>query len=54
MQELVVYHQLTISESIRYMGGILGLTDESILSKTNFLVDLLRLPSKTMVIRNLR
>ena len=42
-QKFSLYEDLTIRENIRFYGGIYGLTDQQIKSKTEFMVDKLHL-----------
>lgn len=45
-QKFSLYEDLTIRENIRFYGGIYGLTDKQIKSKTDFMVDHLHLENQ--------
>nr|XP_004553521.3 ABC transporter G family member 20 [Maylandia zebra] len=52
-QELALYNELTISDTLTFFGRIHGLTSKETQARMNFLIDFLDLPQKTSLVRNL-
>lgn len=53
-QELALYSEFTISDTLTFFGRIHGLTSKETQARMNFLIDFLDLPQKTSLVRNLR
>ncbi|KAM7385301.1 hypothetical protein PAMP_001389 [Pampus punctatissimus] len=52
-QELALYNEFTISDTLTFFGRIHGLTSKDTLARMDFLVDFLDLPQKQSLVRNL-
>uniref|UniRef100_A0A3Q0S7W9 ATP-binding cassette, sub-family H, member 1 n=1 Tax=Amphilophus citrinellus TaxID=61819 RepID=A0A3Q0S7W9_AMPCI len=52
-QELALYSEFTISDTLTFFGRIHGLTSKETQARMNFLIDFLDLPQKTSLVRNL-
>ncbi|XP_035760673.1 ABC transporter G family member 23 [Neolamprologus brichardi] len=52
-QELALYNEFTISDTLIFFGRIHGLTSKETQARMNFLIDFLDLPQKTSLVRNL-
>uniref|UniRef100_A0A3Q2WZT0 ABC transporter G family member 23-like n=1 Tax=Haplochromis burtoni TaxID=8153 RepID=A0A3Q2WZT0_HAPBU len=52
-QELALYNEFTISDTLTFFGRIHGLTSKETQARMNFLIDFLDLPQKTSLVRNL-
>ena len=52
-QEVALYGEFTIEETLRYFGWIYGMSREKIDERTNFLVKLLQLPYQSEFVKNL-
>uniref|UniRef100_A0A3P8UVC0 ABC transporter G family member 23-like n=1 Tax=Cynoglossus semilaevis TaxID=244447 RepID=A0A3P8UVC0_CYNSE len=52
-QELALYNEFTISDTLTFFGRIHGLTSKETLARMEFLIDFLDLPQKTRLVRNL-
>ncbi|XP_041866452.1 ABC transporter G family member 20 isoform X2 [Melanotaenia boesemani] len=52
-QELALYNEFTISDTLTFFGRIHGLTSKETQARMNFLVDFLDLPQKQSLVRNL-
>ncbi|XP_023271519.1 ABC transporter G family member 20-like [Seriola lalandi dorsalis] len=53
-QELALYNEFTISDTLTFFGRIHGLTSKETQARMDFLVDFLDLPQKQSLVRNLR
>lgn len=53
-QKLALYSEFTISDTLTFYGRIHGLTSKKIQERMNHLIDVLELPQKTSLVRNLR
>lgn len=54
LQDLALYNEFTISDSLTFFGRIHGLTYKETQARMNFLIDFLDLPQKHSLVRNLR
>lgn len=54
MQELALFPELSISETMRYFGRIAGLKSSQLKEHMDFLLGFLDLPDKSRIIRTLR
>lgn len=52
-QELALYGEFTIRETLIYFGWIAGMSTSAVEEKIDFLVNLLQLPSNTRFVKNL-
>lgn len=52
-QELALYNEFTIEETLNYFGRVNGMSSDNIKSRTSFLVQFLKLPEKERIIRQL-
>uniref|UniRef100_A0A3B3HT82 ATP-binding cassette, sub-family H, member 1 n=1 Tax=Oryzias latipes TaxID=8090 RepID=A0A3B3HT82_ORYLA len=52
-QDLALYNEFTISDTLTFFGRIHGLTQKETQARMNFLIDFLHLPQKCSLIRNL-
>ncbi|XP_043992358.1 ABC transporter G family member 23 isoform X1 [Gambusia affinis] len=52
-QELALYNEFTISDTLTFFGRIHGLTSKETQARMNFLIDFLHLPQKNSLVRNL-
>ncbi|KAM3605954.1 uncharacterized protein V6R79_007994 [Siganus canaliculatus] len=52
-QDLALYNEFTISDTLTFFGRIHGLTSQETRSRTDFLIDFLDLPQKHSLVRNL-
>ncbi|KAL3050677.1 hypothetical protein OYC64_012656 [Pagothenia borchgrevinki] len=52
-QELALYSEFTISDTLSFFGRIHGLTSKETKARTDFLIDFLDLPQKHSLVRNL-
>uniref|UniRef100_A0A1A8IM09 ATP-binding cassette, sub-family H, member 1 n=1 Tax=Nothobranchius kuhntae TaxID=321403 RepID=A0A1A8IM09_NOTKU len=52
-QELALYNEFTISDTLTFFGRIHGLTSKETQARMNFLIDFLHLPQKQSLVRNL-
>ncbi|AWP14696.1 putative ABC transporter G family member 23-like [Scophthalmus maximus] len=52
-QELALYHEFTISDTLTFFGRIHGLTWKETRARVDFLIDFLALPQKQSLVRNL-
>uniref|UniRef100_A0A3Q1IFP6 Uncharacterized protein n=1 Tax=Anabas testudineus TaxID=64144 RepID=A0A3Q1IFP6_ANATE len=52
-QELALYNEFTISDTLTFFGRIHGLTSKETQARMNFLIDFLDLPQKNSLVRNL-
>jgi ABC-type multidrug transport system ATPase subunit len=52
-QELAMYYEFTIRETLNYFGHIFGMTSSKIEERTNFLMEFLDLPRERRLIREL-
>ncbi|XP_014901118.1 ABC transporter G family member 23 isoform X2 [Poecilia latipinna] len=52
-QELALYNEFTISDTLTFFGRIHGLTSKETQARMNFLIDFLHLPQKSSLVRNL-
>ncbi|XP_040906408.1 ABC transporter G family member 20 [Toxotes jaculatrix] len=52
-QELALYNEFTISDTLTFFGRIHGLTSKETQARMNFLIDFLDLPQKHSLVRNL-
>ncbi|XP_071372141.1 ABC transporter G family member 23 [Centroberyx affinis] len=52
-QDLALYNEFTISDTLTFFGRIHGLTSKDTQARMNFLVDFLDLPQKQSLVRNL-
>ncbi|XP_063347730.1 ABC transporter G family member 20 isoform X2 [Pelmatolapia mariae] len=52
-QELALYNEFTISDTLTFFGRVHGLTSKETQARMNFLIDFLDLPQKTSLVRNL-
>ncbi|ODM97142.1 ABC transporter G family member 20, partial [Orchesella cincta] len=53
-QDIALYEQLTIKESIQYYGRLYGMREYEILERWHFLVNLLQLPTEFKMVESLR
>lgn len=53
-QELALYNEFTISDTLTFFGQIHGLTSKETQARMDFLIDFLDLPQKYSLVRNLR
>lgn len=53
-QELALYNEFTISDTLTFFGRIHGLTSKETQARMDFLVDFLDLPQKHSLVQNLR
>ena len=53
-QDLALYNEFTISDTLTFFGRIHGLSSKDTQARVNFLVDFLDLPQKNRLVRNLR
>lgn len=53
-QELALYNEFTISDTLTFFGRIHGLTSKETQARMDFLIDFLDLPQKYSLVRNLR
>lgn len=53
-QELALYSEFTIGDTLTFFGRIHGLTSKETQARLDFLVDFLDLPQKGSLVRNLR
>lgn len=53
-QDLALYNEFTISDTLTFYGRIHGLTWRETQTRMDFLVDILDLPQKHSLVRNLR
>lgn len=54
LQDLALYNEFTISDTLVFFGRIHGLTSKDTQARMDFLIDFLDLPQKTSLVRNLR
>lgn len=54
LQELALYNEFTIGDTLTFFGRIHGLTQKETKARMDFLIDFLDLPQKTSLVRNLR
>jgi ABC-type multidrug transport system ATPase subunit len=52
-QELAIYGEFTIRETLKYFGWISGMTTEQVEAKLGFLVNFLMLPDADRLVKNL-
>ena len=52
-QELALYGEFTIRETLQYFGRIFNMSDEKINERSDFLIQFLDLPSKWRLVMNL-
>ncbi|XP_013876908.1 ABC transporter G family member 23 [Austrofundulus limnaeus] len=52
-QELALYNEFTISDTLTFFGRIHGLTSKETQARMDFLIDFLHLPQKQSLVRNL-
>ncbi|CAL8254143.1 unnamed protein product [Lota lota] len=52
-QDLALYNEFTIRDTLAFFGRIHGLTSKETQARTDFLVDFLNLPEKGILVRNL-
>ena len=52
-QELALYGEFTIRETLQYFGRIFNMTDDKINERSDFLIQFLDLPSKWRLVMNL-
>uniref|UniRef100_T1J7I5 ABC transporter domain-containing protein n=1 Tax=Strigamia maritima TaxID=126957 RepID=T1J7I5_STRMM len=52
-QEIALYSEFTIQETLIYFGHVYDMTASEVKKRTNFLLDLLHLPSESAVVKNL-
>ena len=52
-QELALYGEFTIRETLQYFGRIFHMSDEKINERSDFLIKFLDLPSKWRLVMNL-
>ncbi|XP_054159939.1 ABC transporter G family member 20-like [Oppia nitens] len=52
-QELALYEDFSIEETLRYFGRLFGITSQTIQTRIEFMLDLLQLPNGRKMIRNL-
>ncbi|XP_054885243.1 ABC transporter G family member 23 isoform X2 [Poeciliopsis prolifica] len=52
-QDLALYNEFTISDTLTFFGRIHGLTSKETQTRMNFLIDFLHLPQKNSLVRNL-
>ncbi|XP_008427103.1 ABC transporter G family member 23 isoform X2 [Poecilia reticulata] len=52
-QDLALYNEFTISDTLTFFGRIHGLTSKETQVRMNFLIDFLNLPQKNSLVRNL-
>uniref|UniRef100_A0A3B5QMC7 ABC transporter G family member 23-like n=3 Tax=Xiphophorus maculatus TaxID=8083 RepID=A0A3B5QMC7_XIPMA len=52
-QELALYNEFTISDTLTFFGRIHGLTSKETQARMNFLIDFLHLPQKNSLVRKL-
>lgn len=53
-QDLALYNEFTISDTLVFFGRIHGLTSKETQARMDFLIDFLDLPQKNSLVRNLR
>lgn len=53
-QELALYNEFTICDTLTFFGRIHGLTSKETQARMDFLIDFLDLPQKYSLVRNLR
>lgn len=53
-QEIALYGEFTIRETLVYFGWISGMTTEQVHEKLDFLIKLLLLPTPSRQVKNLR
>lgn len=53
-QDLALYNEFTISDTLVFFGRIHGLTSKETQARMDFLIDFLDLPQKSSLVRNLR
>lgn len=54
VQDLALYNEFTISDTLTFFGRIHGLTSKETQARMKFLIDFLDLPQKHSLVRNLR
>lgn len=54
LQDLALYNEFTISDTLVFFGRIHGLTWKESQARMDFLIDFLDLPQKNRLVRNLR
>lgn len=54
LQDLALYNEFTISDTLVFFGRIHGLTSKDTQARMDFLIDFLDLPQKSSLVRNLR
>lgn len=52
-QEIALYGEFTIKETMMYFGWIFGMTTAEIIDRLKFLLDFLDLPSQNRLVKNL-
>ena len=52
-QELALYGEFTIRETLQYFGRIFNMSDEKIRERSDFLIQFLDLPNKWRLVMNL-
>lgn len=53
-QDLALYNEFTIGNTLTFFGRIHGLTSKETQARMDFLIDFLDLPQKSSLVRNLR
>lgn len=53
-QEIALYGEFTIKETMMYFGWIFGMETKEIRDRLRFLLDFLDLPSENRMVKNLR
>lgn len=53
-QEIALYGEFTIKETMMYFGWIFGMETKEIIDRLRFLLDFLDLPSENRMVKNLR
>lgn len=53
-QEIALYGEFTIKETMMYFGWIFGMETREIVERLRFLLDFLDLPSENRMVKNLR
>jgi len=54
LQEIALFPDLTIQETLKYYGTLHGMTNEGIKERTEFLIQFLTLPDKNRLVCQLR
>jgi len=52
-QELALFGEISIENTLKYFGGLYNMSQTEINNKIDFLIELLHLPSKTSLISKL-